>query len=291
MTTRLPPLSLLATFEAAARHLSFSHSARELNVQQPAISRQIATLEQDLRVQLFHRSRPRLTLTPEGEALYSAVVTGFDAIQRCADALRESQRRDVLVVNAALGFTSFYLLPRLGEFQSLHPEIRLEVVTRDQNDGYDPTQCDVVVTFGEAGLPGAESRLVFREVLVAVCAPRLLANGQPFELSDLAQQRLLYMSSDAHASDWSRYFAGTGFAPTPPDQLDRLFSHMVYLHAIQSGNGIGLGWIPLIDDLIDSGQLALACARTVQTKRGYHCSVLPRATQKAGAAAFLDWLC
>lgn len=110
-----PALSQLAAFEAAARHLGFSRAARELNVQQPAISRQIAALERDLGHALFLRTKPRLRLTPDGEMLAGAVADGFGAIRRAIDALRGQTRRDVLVVNAAIGFTSLFLLPRLGE--------------------------------------------------------------------------------------------------------------------------------------------------------------------------------
>lgn len=285
-----PALSQIAAFDAAARHLSFSRAATELNVQQPAVSRQIAALEADLGHLLFQRSKPRLRLTPEGEMLATAVTDGLGAIRRTIDALRGQKRRDVLVVNAAIGFTSFFLLPRLGEFQSAHPDIRVEVVTRDQNPDYDPTACDIVVTFGEAPPPGTESRPIFGEELVAVCAPGRIPAGRHLGPEELVRERLLHMSSGAHASDWDRFLAGTGLSPPEPQPIDRLFSYMVYLRAIQNGQGIGLGWRHLVDDLLASGALVQISDRIVVTPRAYHCSILPHSEMRANARIFLNWI-
>ncbi len=284
------PLHQIQAFEAAARNLSFTRAASELNVQQPAVSRQVAMLEQLLGATLFRRSKPRLTLTAEGEVLLEAVSAGFGAIasgMRQVKALREGE---VIVVNAAIGFTSLFLLPRLAEFQTLHPDVRLEIVTRDQNPDFDPAKCDIVMTFGETGVPGTRSKLVFREELIAVCKAGYLGSDAPLERRDLARQRLLHLSSPDHADDWKRYFEGSDAAPPQPRPLDRILSYMVYLRAIQTGGGIGLGWCRLIEEMLDSGALEVACDHKVVTDRGYHCCVMPRAANHRGAMIFLDWI-
>jgi DNA-binding transcriptional LysR family regulator len=143
------PLQQINSFEAAARHLSFSRAAQELNVQQPAISRQVAALEGWLGIALFTRSKPRLTLTEEGHVLASTIANGFDAMYAGFEAVQSRRPGGEIVVNAAIGFTSFYLLPRLAEFQSLHPNIKVQVVTRDQNPDYELSRRDLVVVFGE----------------------------------------------------------------------------------------------------------------------------------------------
>ncbi len=288
------PFHQIAAFEAAARHLGFSRAAKELNVQQPAVSRQIAALEADLGVALFIRTKPRLTLTPEGEILANAVAGGFESILSGIRAIRALRQGEALVVNAAIGFTSLYLLPRLAEFQSLHPEIRLEVVTRDQNQDFDPALCDVAVIFGDSGLAGAPSCRVFQEEMVAICRPGYLAEDRPVNLplhrTALAGQRLLYLSSAEHAGDWQRFFEGSGVHPPTPAPLDRIYSFMVYLRAIQNGIGIGLGWTHLIEDNLEMGSLVLACSHRVVSQRGYHCSIMPRARERPGARTFLDWI-
>ncbi|MCV2890776.1 LysR substrate-binding domain-containing protein [Ruegeria sp. XHP0148] len=283
------PLHQIAAFDAAARHRSFSVAARELNVQQPAVSRQVALLEDWVGVRLFLRTKPRLTLTPAGESLAAAIGEGMLAIRNGLDALSARKRQDVVVVNVALGFASLYLLPRMGEFQVQHPDIQVEFLTRDQNMDFDPARCDIAVVFGETGLSGRECRRIFDEELVPVCVPNFLSGG-PLTLEALAQSRLLHMSNPNHASDWSRYFRGTGLTVPEPKPMDRLYSYMVLLRAIQNGTGIGLGWRHMVDDMIEAGTLVVACERVIRTKRGYHCCLMPSADHKPEARVFFDWL-
>lgn len=283
------PLHQIAAFDAAARHRSFSVAARELNVQQPAVSRQVALLEDWVGVRLFLRTKPRLTLTPAGESLAAAISEGMLAMRNGIDALSARQRQDVVVVNVALGFASLYLLPRMGAFQAQHPDIQVEFLTRDQNMDFDPARCDIAVVFGETGLSGRECRRIFDEELVPVCVPNFLSGG-PLTLEALAQSRLLHMSNPNHASDWSRYFRGTGLTVPEPRPMDRLYSYMVLLRAIQNGTGIGLGWRHMVDDMIEAGTLVVACERVIRTKRGYHCCLMPSADHKPEARVFFDWL-
>ncbi|WP_176828098.1 LysR substrate-binding domain-containing protein [Ruegeria marina] len=283
------PLHQIAAFDAAARNRSFSAAGRELNVQQPAVSRQVALLEDWLGVKLFLRTKPRLTLTPEGEMLATAISDGMQTMRGGVDVLLSRQRQEAMVVNVALGFASLYLLPRLGEFQAAHPEIQVDFLTRDQNMEFDPLRCDIAVVFGESGLPGTESRPIFGEELVPVCAPKLLPDG-PVSVETLARARLLHMNNPNHAQDWHRYFRGTGLAVPEPRPMDRMYSYMVLLRAIQNGTGIGLGWRNMVEDMIDAGTLMVACERVVQTRRGYHCCMMPTAERKPGARVFFDWL-
>lgn len=284
------PLHQISAFEAAMRHLSFSRAAQELNVQQPAVGRQVAALESDLGVKLFHRTKPRLTLTEDGEFLASAVTKGFDALRTGIAELRARQTNAGIVVNAAIGFTSFYLLPRLAEFQTAHPDIPVQVVTRDQNPDYDPSRCDVVVVFGTQGLSGAPSGLIVPETIVAVCRNGFLPDGPPLSLDKLAKQRLLHLAGASHVEDWNRYFEGTGITVPSPPQHDRYHSYMVYMRAIRNSMGIGIGWRPLIDEYLTDGTLVLACEQHRRTKRGYFCSLTPRGTARPEAAHFLSWL-
>lgn len=287
---KLPPLNLFAVFECAARHLSFTKAAKELNIQQPAVSRQVAALEAELGTKLFTRSKPRLKLTPDGQSLQSAVATSLVGIGQCVAGIHASQRRNVLVVNAAIGFASLYLMPRLGAFQAANQDVALELVTRDQNTGFDAEVCDVVISFGETGLPDTVSGLVLQEELYALCAPSLLGHRGPLPPEDLTDQRLLHLTSPEHAGDWKRFLDGIQQAAPPSRQLDHYYSFMVYLHAIQNGNGFGLGWSGLTDELVASGRLALACDRRVQTNRGYYCCIMPHTRNPLDADNFLEWM-
>lgn len=285
------PLHQIQAFDAAARHLSFTRAARELNVLGPAVGRQVAQLEADLGVILFLRTKPRLTLTDEGAQLARAVAAGFEALHQGLAELRDRSGQAALVVNAAMGFTSYYLLPRTGAFQSRHPDIALQIVTRDQNPDYDPATCDLLVTFGTAGLEGMVSRRVIPERLVAVCTPAVLGGRGPLSRDELAAERLLHLSAESHFDDWQRFFEGSGVTPPSPPRHDRFHSFMVHNRALQNGMGIGLSWRPFMDDQLESGALVLACSHECCTTRGYYCNITPRGVGKPGAETFMIWLC
>lgn len=124
---RLPALDPLKGFEAAARHLSFTKAAAELNLTQSAISRQIQTLEEQLGVRLFRREIRALHLTGEGEALQRVVT---DVLGRLADVcseIRVVQRRPQVNLTAAVGIASLWLVPRLAAFQAAQPDVDVRI--------------------------------------------------------------------------------------------------------------------------------------------------------------------
>ena len=285
------PLSLyqLAAFEAAARHLSFSRAADELNVQQPAIGRHVAALEADLGAALFIRTKPRLTLTSEGIMLSGVVTKGFEEIRNAISLIKNRSSDQTLVVNASIGFTSFFLLPKLAAFQELYPDIEVQIITRDQNPDFNKDEADLVITFGDEGIPNVETALINRVKMVAVCADNSLTQSTE-TLEELSRQKLLYLTSPEHIEDWQKFFAGSNITPTEPTTSDRYHSFMVYMRAIQDGMGVGIGWKPLIDEMLINGTLTLANARSVSDDRGYFCNIMPRALQKQSAHNFLKWV-
>ncbi|MFN3642635.1 MAG: LysR substrate-binding domain-containing protein [Gemmobacter sp.] len=285
---RASTAKLLITFRAAARHLSFVHAAPGLNIQPPAVSRQIAALEAELGTPLFLRTKPRLTLTADGRALLAAVTEGFAVIERACAAAPGSARRTRLRVQCTIGFATCFLLRRLPAFEALHPDIAIDLVTRDQNAILDDAPADVAVTFGTAGLPFASARRVFGEVIFAACAPQYLAAGRLLTRDALAGERLLVLSAVDHAADWARFLGRRPDAP--PRAALHYNSFAVYLKAVIDGQGIGLGWGCLMDDLLRAGTLRMASAHRRATERGYHASIMPASRGMPAAAAFQSWL-
>ncbi len=288
--TRNLDLKLLEAFETAARHVSFTRAAQELNVLQPAVSRKISQLEKDLGVTLFLRTKPNLTLTPEGEALYAGVSSGLEKIKGAAEAIRANPQTDALVVNTSIGFASCYLMPRLAAFGRAYPNIELELVTRDQNRSFDPELCDVIVMFGDDDLPGVVSKLIFPEELIAVTGADHGSAGAMLMPEELVGERLLHLSDHYHSGDWDRYFSGTGVKAPDAPRSQRFTSFMVYLQAAINGEGIALGWRYLLDDLVASRRLHVVSAHKYTSTRGYYCCVSKRGKAKPAAKAFLEWI-
>ena len=127
MTARLPPLNALRTFEAAARHLSFTKAAAELFVTQAAISHQIRTLEDHLGARLFRRMNRALLLTDEGQALLPAVREAFDRLSAGVRRVQDLRCGGALTISTTPSFAASWLAHRLVRFQIMHPEVELQL--------------------------------------------------------------------------------------------------------------------------------------------------------------------
>jgi len=129
MTARLPSLNGLRAFEAAARHLSFTNAAGELNVTQTAISHQIRRLEEELGIRLFVRQNRALTLTPEARDYLPGVRAAFNDLRLATDRLLRKDNEHVLTVSTLASLAAKWLLPRLSSFQEAHPGIDVRITT------------------------------------------------------------------------------------------------------------------------------------------------------------------
>jgi len=281
---------LLTAYEAVARHRNFTRAAGELNVQQPAISRRVAELEAELGVKLLVRTRPNAALTAEGEHLFRAISGGISQVTDAMDRIMAQPDRNVVVVNTTIGFASCYLMQHLAEFRLQHPDIAVELVSRDQNEAYRNTQADVLILFDEPNnLPTSQAARIFSERLIPVGNPdvfRPVGN----DMEELARSGLLHLSAGVHAHDWDTYFKGTEVEPAAPTSEQKFTSFMVYLQAALNGDGIILGWGTLFQGLFDQGQLIPLTKRAVGTERGYFACLTDRAEKNPSAHTFWKWV-
>ncbi len=284
------PISLnsLATFEAAARHLSFTRAALELRVLQPAVSRQVIELEKALGVSLFERTKPLLTLTTDGNLLYDAVSSGLGRINEALDYFLAQGQKKTIVVNATIGLASCYLMSRLADFEARHPEFQIELVTRDQNASFDARSCDLVFVFDVARNSGVRRFKLFDEKMICVCAGDY-ADFDGASLDALLAQPLLCLATAQHRDDWKRYLAAADAGSVPPVFAQQYLSFIVYLQAILDGRGLGIGWSHLLDEHLAAGRLRIAYDFVAAGERGYHCYLTERARDNPAADAFYQW--
>jgi LysR family transcriptional regulator, glycine cleavage system transcriptional activator len=130
---RLPPLNAVRVFEAAGRHRSFSRAAIELCVTPGAVSRQIAKLEDFLGLPLFVRGGAELRLTADGERFLAHVADALERLQAGTQDLRGERADDTLHIWGSRFFIRIWLLPRLADFQALHPEQPVRICQRPMN--------------------------------------------------------------------------------------------------------------------------------------------------------------
>ena len=190
MSRRLPPLNALRAFEAAARHLSFTRAASELNVTQAAISHQIKTLEEHLGLPLFRRLNRALMLTDEGQSLFPAVRDALDGLAEAIARLRAGETGGTLTVSTLPSFAVKWLVPRMSHFQDRHPDIDLRISAKEYLVDFTRDGIDVAIRFGRGDWPGVRAEWMADEELTPVCSPSLLPGLR--SPGDLAHVTLLH---------------------------------------------------------------------------------------------------
>ncbi len=252
MKRRLPSLSALRSFEAAARLLSFKLAAEELSVSATSISHQVRALEAALQVRLFLRKTRAVELTPEGRILLQATGSGFDAIAAGVERLRREQRRTV-TLSTTPSFAARWLVPRLAAFSAAHPDITLNVQASNQPLHLAGGAADLAVRGGSGHFAGLRSQRLMQAGFAPVASPRLKLRKP----SDVARHPLIHF-------DWQRSFRGAltwdkwaRAAGVPLDTSGGLrFSEES--HAVQAavaGQGVVLTAVPLVREEIGMGLL------------------------------------
>ena len=158
MHKAMPPLSALRAFEAAARHLSLTIAARELNVTAGALSHQIRGLEDFLGVKLFERRVRAIALTAAGKQLYPGLQTGFTQIRDSVATLANTAHERVLVVSTSPGLTSKWLAPRLYRFAPVYPDVDVRISSSLNNANFTTDGVDLVAQPDVAQPDLADSR-------------------------------------------------------------------------------------------------------------------------------------
>lgn len=285
----LPSLTLLRTFEAAGRHLNFTHAADELGVGQPAVSRQMGQLERDLGVRLFER-RPTVSLTEAGEVLLVATRAAFEGIDDAIAHLSALGNRPLLTVDVSITFATCWLMGRLGDFVESHPDVDVRVVTRDRTNAF-TSNADVVVY--SAGRPhgslGGEP-LIVDELLVPACSVDYPLHARPTDAASLAACDLLLYTEERHQVLWDDLLEPLGQpAPRIPSTL-RFNSFTVYHHAILQGRGIGLAWTTTMADDLITGRLVSVTDFSTRARGGYYVATTSSGRSKQVAHEFIGWL-
>src|SRR6516164_5360590 len=174
MRRSLPPLNALRSFDAAARHQSFTRAAEELCVTQGAVSHQVKALEAELGVKLFNRERTGLVITSAGRDYLAVVRDAFDRIALGTEQLTERQRSGPLAVSTSPDFAAKWLVHRLGRFAAAHPEIELNVSATMHHVDFASEEVDLAIRHGAGNWPGLDAVNLCPEELFPVCSPALL---------------------------------------------------------------------------------------------------------------------
>jgi LysR family transcriptional regulator, glycine cleavage system transcriptional activator len=289
MATRLPPLNALRTFEAAARHLSFTKAADELFVTQAAVSHQIRTLEEHLGAALFRRLNRALMLTDEGQALLPAVREAFDRLSAGVRRVQDLCCGGALTISTTPSFAASWLVGRIARFQALHPEIELQLSATPRLVDFAREDIDCGIRYGMGDWPGLISQRLFQTALVPVCSPMLLDGANPLrQPEDLTQHTLLHALDDP--DDWRLWLRAAGVDGIDATRGLKFDSVPLVVQAAISGAGVGIGRRQLVEAELAAGRLVAPFDLELPDECAYY-FVAPEATaDQPKVVAFRTWL-
>lgn len=290
----LPSLDFLRGFEAAGRLLSFTRAADELFVTQSALSRQVKALEDALGTALFERRHRALALTPAGVAFHRDVSQTLRAIAAAAERAASRVREPGLTLTTTVSFASLWIIPRLPLFRAMHPEVEVYVSADDRLVDLDRGDVDVAIRYlGEQVPPGAV-RLFGERMLPVVSAEVARHPKTPLKKpGDLANHVLLHLDDSDGTMPWlhwQTWLASNGQPNLKPAGSLRFRLYDQLIQATLGGQGVALGRLPLIAELLDSGKLVAPFPKRYDSQRGYYVLIAPHARTRSDANAFVEFL-
>jgi LysR family glycine cleavage system transcriptional activator len=285
MLRRLPPLNGLKSFEAAARHESFTRAAEELCVTQGAVSHMVKALEAELGLKLFNRERQRLVITEAGREYLGVLRDAFDRIALGTERLVQRQNSGVLTLSTSPDFAAKWLVNRLGAFAEARPSIDLRVSATMHHVDFAREDVDLAVRHGDGSWPGLDVVRLSTEELFAVCSPKLL-DGMNTP-SDLLKAPLLHFED---RSNWARWFEAAGVSMPAASHGPVLNRASMVIDAAIDGQGVALARTTLAAWDLLNGRLVKLFDVSLPLSRTYWV-VCPKATAAIPKVEMCrDWL-
>jgi LysR family glycine cleavage system transcriptional activator len=290
MTARLPSLNGLRAFEAAARHLSFTLAASELNVTQTAISHQIRRLEEELGIRLFIRKNRALALTPEAREYLPGIRAAFNDLRLATDRLLRKDHDHVLTISTLASLAAKWLLPRLSSFQEAHPDIDVRITTSTGLVDFRSGDVDAAIRYGRGHWPELRAEWMMADEMFPVCSPALLAGKRPLQSpEDLRDHVLLHNTNNG--DDWRLWLTAAGLPPDiskqPGVTFDLIF---MTVQAAIDGMGVAMGRTSYVQDDIAKGRLVVPFKIALPADAGFYLVSPEGAADTPKLQAFRQWL-
>ncbi|MBN9478426.1 MAG: hypothetical protein ABS43_13655 [Bordetella sp. SCN 67-23] len=285
---KLPPLNAVRAFEVAARHVSFTKAAAELNVTHGAVSRQVALLEDWLGVALFHRAPSQLTLTESGRGYLHEVSAALDRLATASMYVMQQAAPVVLRVNGPPTFTMRWLIPRMSVFQRKRPDVEVRLTTSLATPNFQENSYDIAIRGQHGPLDDCRSIPFMTEIIAPICHVDLQENLKLADPRDLASHTLISYATEPYA--WSEWLESAGVPGLKP--ANTLGFEQMFFAFQAASEGLGLAMVPLflaIDEIL-AGRLCVPFGPLGIKRRTYYAN--HAGTQKAQALAdtFCEWL-
>lgn len=290
MTNRLPPLTALRAFDAAARHMSFAQAASELNVTPAALSFQIKSLEEHLGAPLFRRLNRSVELTEAGAALSQGAAEGFQTLATAWRAAQRTQDTQTLTVTAGPAFTAKWLAPRLYEFAQAHPDVELRFAASLSRMDLMRDNVDVAIRFGTAPSPDLYAIALAEEWIMPVMTPALAAQFPTIKSMHAAP--LIFDDSINFLKTpvgWTEWFTALE-APFTPTLGPRFSQSDHAIDAALAGVGIVMGRRALVVKDLAEGRLVAPFPTALTTGARFSFLCLKGMETRPQIKVFRDWI-
>lgn len=287
---RLPPLTALRAFEAAARHLSFARAADELNVTPAALSFQIKSLEEHLGTPLFHRMNRAVALTEPGRILAPGASDGFATLSAAWRAARRAVDETTLTVTAGPAVTAVWLAPRFYDFAQAHPEIELRFSAAVRMMDFDRDEIDVAIRFGTGPDTGLHADPLLPEYFTPMMTPDMAERFGTLE--GLKTAPILHDDSVRFLEpprDWAAWLTASGL--TRGDMQGPRFSQADHaLDAAIAGAGVVLGRTTLAAKALRDGRLVAPFEVALDTPASFRMLCQKGTEDRPRIKAFREWI-
>lgn len=292
MARHLPPLTALRAFEAAARHLSFTKAAAELQVTPAAISNQVKALEEHCGLQLFRRLTRAVVLTEAGQSAFPLLRQGFDKLSEAAVRLKSLNAGGVVTVSVLPFFAAKWLVPRLDHFYQAHPDIDVRIDANMRAVDLARDGVDVCVRLGQGHYPDLNVVKLMDEQAFPVCSPRLLEGEAPLrEPGDLRHHTLLHVESDEFFfPDWGTWLKAAGVDDIDARRGPRFNQLGLQVQAAVEGHGVALASSVLVTDDVFAGRLVRPFELAIEADLAYYLICQEEAAEQPRIVAFRDWV-
>jgi LysR family transcriptional regulator, glycine cleavage system transcriptional activator len=291
---RTPSLDALRIFVVAARHLSFTEAASELNLTQSAVSHRIRGLEEELGLALFKRLTRRLELTAQGRALAQRIGSAIGDIDRSIVELGRVDDAGPLKVTMLPSVASHWLLPRLPRIRGRHPELDVQVIADARLLDLRAEGIDLAIRFCRAPHPGYAATRLMGDRIFPVCTPDLLRQHGPVDsIEALLALPLLHDSAtdgDGSDTDWRAWLDHHGKADADCRAGQHFSESSMLINAALLGLGVAMARASLVADQIASGALVCPLKLVAPAAFTYYLLGLPEVVERPRIAMFRDLL-
>lgn len=291
-------LAWLRSFDAAARHGSFTQAARELCITQGAVSQQVKQLELTLGFPLLVRQPGQLLLTREGKDLAPALERAFNLIRNALEEIDALDRPMGITLSCSPSFAIRWLTPRLNHLQADHPQIDVQLygefhkLNRSQmmNEGL-----EAAIRYDTGSYTNLAAACFLEEYLLPVASPEFVAVHTAMLAGGPAALDPALLLHDARAWDgvgddeeWRIWLRGADVVIPSLSTGKRFNLAQLALGAALEGEGIAMGRLALVYEDLKAGRLVDLFGTAVRSTASYH--FLSAAERSPRVTTIMNWL-